>query len=837
MRPSRAKHWGALAVVGGLGLLVWLVLGKDAATTPAKPERKPSGQTETAEPGAVPGRLSGATRSIDVQVEACRGPASDALVFVKVGEVLVSGRTDAGGRARFVIAPGQAEVRARVGAHEVSMMAGDAPMVVVKACKGGALYGKVVSEWGGSTGADVVVKLVGADGTVIDEGVTDDEGRYRMIDPELVAARLVVDRADMMDETGEGGDPDGDGLVMEFAALKSGEERQLDVVVGTALELVGWVLDPAGSPQLGVTVSVEAEGAAVRWRAVTDQGGGFRFPRVPQVPMRVTADGGDLGVTSLRVIPRGEQRKDVTLVLEPTGTLVVMVAPGVKGEVLVRAYSAAAHGPDAQWVEPLPEEYYPRPDGPDGEPGWEHEPGNVEGVAGTDASNELGINDDPMMKAMDEALNETLKDFDAERPVDGIAAMVERVVQKQPLMEELFRMEVSKVAPGSEGKSLSELARVVAEKAIAEEPELVGILTLAAEKSRNGATGMMALMEASTQHAEKMQEAKEGEVMQGEESEGEASEGEAIGGMSEEPLAIMTSESEAVENYADPAVSDYEALMQQSEAFLARLTERYGELVVGAYIDESVIVGRGRPGDEVRVRGSMRYHVAVVLEEVGPAGERFELTCGEVLVPTGKTVDVYCGRAVETVLAGRVVDVKGRGVEGASVQVEHTDGAVESATTDKTGGYVLSFEVERASPCAMRVTNERGGEAWRPSQRVNLACAPGHTVEVDTIVLRREEEAPALRLWEPFGGVGGMLQGGEEGVVLAGLSADGPLAMDGIEEGSTILQVDEEEATTWSVEEMLARLRGDVGSEVTLRLRSPQGELVETVIERGLITP
>jgi hypothetical protein len=431
---------------------------------------------------------------------------------------------------------------------------------------------------------------------------------------------------------------------------------------------------------------------------------------------------------------------------------------------------------------------------------------------------------------MDEALNETLKEFDPERPVDGMAAMVERIVQKQPLMEELFRMEVSKIAPGSEGKSMGELARLVAEKAMEDEPQLVGILTVAAEKARNGSSGMAALMEASTEYSN--------DNVMG--HPGNAVEGEATEGNWEEPYSDEVGEpitAEMSEAYPVEPIPDYEALYAQSEAFRVQLMERYGEMVSGAYIDESVIVGRGRPGDEVRVRGSMMYQVAVLLWEVGPQGERFEIPCGEVLVPTGKTVDVYCGRAVETVLVGRVVDVKGRGVVGASVKVEHMDGAVETATTDRTGAYVLSFEVPRALPCGMTVTNETGGELWRPSLRVNLACAPGHTVEVDPIVLRREEEAPALRLWEPFGGVGGMLQGGSEGVVLAGLSEDGPLAMDGIEEGSTILQVDEEEATTWSVEEMLARLRGDVGTDVMLRVRSPNGELVETVIQRGLITP
>jgi len=821
MRPSRAKHWGALAVVGGLGILLWVVLGKETASTLAKPDPKTSRSAEIAEAEATPGRMAGATRSIDVQVEACRGPASDALVFVKVGDALVSGRTDAGGRARFVIAPGRAEVRARVGAHEVSMMAGDAPMVVVKACDGGVLFGSVVSEWGGSVGAGVVVRLVGADGMVIDEGVTDDEGRYRMIDPELVAGRLVVDQTSGSEANG---DLAGQGLEVEIEALRSGEERQLDVVVGTALELVGWVLDPAGSPQSGVTVSVVAEGATVRWRAVTDQGGGFRFPRVPQSPMRLTADGGDLGVTSVRVIPRGEARKDVTLVLEPTGTIMVMAAPEVKGEVLVRAYSAAAHGPDASWVEPLPEEYYPQPDVPEGEVG-NVEPGGVEG----EGNNDSGVNEDSMMKAMDEALNETLKDFDPERPVDGITAMVERMVQKQPLMEELFRMEVSKIAPGSEGKSMSELARLVAEKALEEEPQMVGILTAAAEKARNGKSGMEALMEASTEFSQENVSEKPEVNM-----EGEATEGGYEEPYSEVGEAATVEMSEA---YPADAMPDYEALYAQSEAFRVQLVERFGEMVSAAYVDESVIVGRGRPGDEVRVRGSMMYQVAVLLEDVGPQGERYEIQCGDVLVPTGKTVDVYCGRAVETVLAGRVVDIKGRGVEGASVRVEHVDGAAETATTDKTGAYVVSFEVPRAIPCGMTVTNETGGELWRPSLRVNLACAPGHTVEVDPIVLRREEEAPALRLWEPFGGVGGMLQDGSEGVVLAGLSEDGPLAMDGIEEGSTILQVDEQEATTWSVEEMLARLRGDVGTDVMLRVRSPNGELVETVIQRGLITP
>jgi hypothetical protein len=417
-----------------------------------------------------------------------------------------------------------------------------------------------------------------------------------------------------------------------------------------------------------------------------------------------------------------------------------------------------------------------------------------------------------------------LRNYTVDDPVGGLARMVEGMIGTQPMFEPMFREEAERMAPGSRDLPIGELARRMAEKAIAEEPTLPLIMARAAEMVRDGEPGFEAIMKASDEHRRETH-------------------GDAGGGDMEladtEPGILAEHAEPRGEEEVEP-VPSLDELYEPAPAFdhdLEAMRERLGVPDIQyETMNREAELARGRIGQEIAVRGSMRYELIVLVQE-DDAVARFEVNCGEVLVPTGKTVEVHCGRKTPTTLVGRVVDTGGRGVEGAMVSVQGEGGRLVETLTDARGDYVVTFELARAFPCRMNVTREVAGETWRPSERLNLACAPGHTVEVDPIVLRREDEAPVHRPFEPFGGVGAALSWGYDGVVLSIIREDGPLAMDGVEEGSTILRVDDEEATTWSVEEMLARLRGDVGSYVMLRLRSLEGELVETVIERGLITP
>lgn len=781
--------WGLVAS-GAIAVgLVW-VLGSDSrpeaarAAPEASEEVKPGGEAPVADPNAP-------SRVLEVLVEGCRGPAADALVFVKVDEELVSGTTDPHGKVRIKAKVGPAEVRARVAGWEgLAATVADQSSVVVRSCRGAEVKGHIIYSGTRTPAEGVTVRLLDGSGQTIDEVETDFYGAYRLSDPELEASSVVAEV--------EG---EGEGAEEELAPLRSGEVRELDIALGTTFELVGWVVDVRGDPVSGVYVSISAEGAGVSWRGVTDQGGGFRFARAPLQALRLTADGGDLGLVSRRVVPFDERRMDVTLVLEPTGTLIVLTPPGVRGQVLVQNWSSPLiHG---AMPEPSPEEYYPPIAGHEEPP-----PTEAPSV-------------EPELERMNGILTKALADYDENDPVESLVRFLGHMREGMPELEQTLRGELSQLAPG-EDKSFEELARLAAKKLVETDPSALDAFRIAAEKVRDGMTGVDALMAASE------------EMNARQKADTEVVPEEVDPSLTfEDPPLDQPGEAEAVavDEYpmAEPAIEP-----PPISPLLERLQEQFGGLVYAYFPDDAGVVAKGAVGEELRVPGAFRYSVTLVLDEQEPDGTQYAVGCGEVLVPAGRTIEMFCGVETEAALTGKVVDAKGRPIEGARVML---DGAQETET-DRFGEWTLKYSSRTAIPCSVRVTKEGAiDEEWRPSERINLQCVPGGVVEVSPITLRREEEAPLLQPDEPFGGVGGSLEQGLEGVVLAGIRPDGPLALDGIDEYSTILKVDDEDASSWPVEEMLARLRGDVGTHVQLQVRGPDGELIETTIERALVTP
>jgi carboxyl-terminal processing protease len=62
---------------------------------------------------------------------------------------------------------------------------------------------------------------------------------------------------------------------------------------------------------------------------------------------------------------------------------------------------------------------------------------------------------------------------------------------------------------------------------------------------------------------------------------------------------------------------------------------------------------------------------------------------------------------------------------------------------------------------------------------------------------------------------------------------EGPAERAGLRRGDVVLAVDGVPAIELTAEELTARVRGEVGSRVTLRVRGPDGVSRDVVIERG----
>ena len=135
----------------------------------------------------------------------------------------------------------------------------------------------------------------------------------------------------------------------------------------------------------------------------------------------------------------------------------------------------------------------------------------------------------------------------------------------------------------------------------------------------------------------------------------------------------------------------------------------------------------------------------------------------------------------------------------------------------------------------LRIIDPSGRHA--EGRRQNISLRPGGENDLGTIVVREPDEVPDVLARTPFGGVGAALSEMPKGIVLSAIGPDSPLALEGVEEGSTVLAIDDQDAFTFSMEDAIAMLRGDVGSEVALRLRSAEGELFEVMVQRGLIDP
>jgi hypothetical protein len=688
--------------------------------------------------------------------------------------------------------------------------------------RGATVHGTV--RWGdGVPVAKAEVALLDAEGEVVGEVLTDDSGAYALEDQALVGAELHIV------------EPFGEGHRRDLAPLVSGEDRSVDVVLGEMREIVGWVLDSLGDPQPFVSVTLSWERAQVGWRAVTDAEGGFTFVAVPATPVRVTADGGDLGIASARLAQSDATRREVTLVLEPVGTIVVVPSPEVAAvgqapEVIVRCFSASAHGEDGLWNDDLRTmDVY---DGLEAIP--EDMPYDAEATPYEPERPPEGLEEppaaEPSMVELETALGNALRAWDETDPEGSLVRMALDLASANSRMADELRGEVEREHPELAGASLEELARAAAAKAIREEPRLVDMMGVAALKIREGASPMDAVMAAGQEMVE-AQAAEEPVVIEDPPSDLEpppdfepALVEEGSDAADYQPAAETGVEIEAL----DMEAMELDNL--EPDPFLGRLEElrdKTGVELIEGYGEARSQVTTGRFFDPIPVRGAFEYQVSVR----HPDG--FELICGSVFVAAGEEVEIACGKAGPAILAGRVVDVAGRAVEGAVVDVYA--GETVTTTTDAEGRYELTVPVTSAQLLSVSA-HDSSFSVWTALRR-NQNARPGMRSEVPDLVARLPEEAPVPWLNEPYGGVGAGIELGNEGIVVTRMFDDGPLALAGVEEGDVIIRIGEEIGASLSTDDALLLLRGEAGTEVDLTLRSSAGELYELLVTRGLVDP
>jgi len=691
-----------------------------------------------------------------------------------------------------------------------------------------SVHGTIRWDYGGTVeGAEVA--LLDAAGEVVAEVKTDGTGAYALLDEALAGAELQVT------------EPFGSSHQRDLSPLRAGEDRAFDVVIGDAREVVGWVLDGVGDPLPGVLVTASWEAAKSRWSAVTDGGGGFTFVDVPATPLRVTADGGELGIASARVARSDATRREVTLVLEPTGTILVRADAEVAklGQVTVRCFSAAAHGEDGLWNDDL------RP--PEG--GINGSESNDLGEAVPDgmSSDEVPaqVHDEPSMPEVEAMIGNALRGWDATDPEGSLVRLALDLARADPRMEAEMRRDMASKFPELGSASLEDVAQAAANKVLDEEPRVLDMMGLAALKLQEGAGPVEAFMLAEQELREPViepaaleapaegvavavepampQPATPEDLPSGAEAGTEDNVAEAGVILDEAalPLELTENPGESGTDYLEP------------DNFDGDLQQRIEELRAVSHIDTigmgdepRSIVATGRFFDPIPVRGAFEYQVSI------KTADGYELVCGNVFVSPGEEVEITCGGSGPALLTGRVVDTRGAPLEGARVEV-YSDTLYETRS-DKDGRYELSPRVTGAQLLTV-TAGAPDGTVW--AQRRQQNARVGARTEVPVLVARRPDEMPDHNLTEPFGGVGASVELGSEGIILSALFDDGPLAMAGVGAGDVIVRIGEEVGASLSVDDALLMLRGDVGTDVDLTLRSAAGELYDLLVTRGLVTP
>ncbi|MCB9737265.1 MAG: carboxypeptidase regulatory-like domain-containing protein [Deltaproteobacteria bacterium] len=790
-----------LGVVAVGALAAWLLGASDAAAPVAGGTRAPGASAPDIASAPLSGPVDLHQHPLAVTVLGCRNqPAAGAHVVALVGERSYAATSDREGRATVLVPDdaGAVVVSARIGRHTSDGVPASGAAVEVNACPGASVHGRVVDQDGAAV-VGALIALTSEDGSYVDEVVSDDEGAYALADAQLDGRGLVV----------EG--PDGPSP-RALAPLSAAEDREVDLVVGELRDVVGWVLDMNGEPQPGVVVTMRAEKFESAWVAITGPGGDFRFANAPATPVRVDADGGELGLASARLAGSSAPRREVDLVLEPMGSITVFGPEKGGGAVaVVRCFDARYHGTDDLYTDDLDATFTET----DGSPQVDLDDGGGDVLDSSDIQ--------PSMDEMFTTMAEGLRGFDRDEPVESVKRVMLTMMKAHGgVAAEL----------GGDGVDYESIAEMTAKELVESSPEVVDLFAKVANMLESGYEPREAFEQVGREMGMGSPDDYEGDAPPEELPEAQAGEAwtetpppEAV----EERGHVLLNDDGAVVEPAQSGplepeiVAEDGAVLEYPDYAAQDVYMPPTDAMTMPEEDRRAVATRGPLGARMMVRASYAYQVHIKY------ADGTELFCGRVFVDPGADAVVRCGAEEgEGHVVGRVVDTKGAPIAGIMV----SEGMGE-ATTGPDGRFDLTMKLWSTSEAFLTATDPSG--AFAASSLRNINATAGEVTEVGDLVMRRPEEAPVGSPTADFGGIGGLVALDETGLRLDDLEPDSPLALAGAERGDVITMVDGVSAAELSMDELLVRLRGEVGSHVQVRLRNSAGEVYELDLERAMI--
>jgi|GEM_PF-3562171 len=291
---------------------------------------------------------------------------------------------------------------------------------------------------------------------------------------------------------------------------------------------------------------------------------------------------------------------------------------------------------------------------------------------------------------------------------------------------------------------------------------------------------------------------------------------------------------------------DFGTPFEDSEA--SKASERWFNGDEGHYL-VSHLVAHGPLGARLAVKAGLTYSVCLTPTESDAESDTEQtesqwVDCGQVRVLPGETAAVDCTPGLrDATITGRLVTTRGEGVEGIKMILSfppegELDDDMEWAnpsfttTTDARGEF--SFKIARRLPTLGDLSTEEA-RSFATAQRRQVGIRPGAVTSIGDVLVLRESEVPIGWLDEDFGGIGGLVSLTERGVYLIDVEDDCPLSAAGVEAGDVITQIDGLDAAEMAMPEILKRLRGNVGTAVTVAVRNPMGETWDLNLTRGVM--
>ncbi|WP_437316661.1 carboxypeptidase regulatory-like domain-containing protein [Sorangium sp. So ce385] len=202
-------------------------------------------------------------------------------------------------------------------------------------------------------------------------------------------------------------------------------------------------------------------------------------------------------------------------------------------------------------------------------------------------------------------------------------------------------------------------------------------------------------------------------------------------------------------------------------------------------------------------------------------------------------VDVEAGRTTEGVrivlprgatLKGRVLDAASRApVVEAQVELDSVTSsganAISLVLTDANGEYALEG-VPARGPFSVRVRHED-----YMAKIVSGLDARGTGAARADIELRMLDDGGSR---EELTGIGAMLSVSSSGVTIAGLIEGGPAASAGLQQGDVIVRIDGENAKELPLADCIQRLRGPVGTRVSVGVER-DGQVIDVTMRRDIV--